>query len=147
MNTEKSNLWLITGFLGLVIWGGILLVHLLQVHRTDSGDWWTQQPLTLSETTDAFELLIAKKTVSKHLSEGRLFRPDEQGGYQKLQANEILVRVNNWPQRRAELASFALLPAFFSGASLTLLIAGLAGKYSRKDGREEKYDPATNTSA
>ena len=138
MTADKMNVWFMTGLLGLLIWGSILVVHLLQVYSSDPGNRWTHQEmlLPLAETSATVELLIDRQMLQKHLSDGRLFLQDQQGEYRQLQPGEVMARVNNWPEQRATMATFALLPAFFSGVSLTLLLVGLAGKYRRQDGRE-----------
>ncbi|MCW6035365.1 hypothetical protein K4A83_03625 [Spirulina subsalsa FACHB-351] len=126
MSRQPINPFLLIGLSGFFTLGSQLFIDLYRVFYQDSTIYWTHQsmPLSLEQTENNFQLLIAGKSLNRHLSEQTLYGVDNQGRQYPIVAQDISVRLNNWPQVKANLLLKTTLTGFAFGITMTLLILG-----------------------
>ena len=135
MNTPRSfNGLVFAGLLGTLILGSALVAALIELYRGDPGHNWTHQAmrLPLSETRDTFEVFIGGELLQKHLERGAMMTAGPDGTPYKIMEEDIRVRLNNWPGRRADLAVRAIPEAFLTGLSIACLALGVGQRRQRK---------------
>jgi len=81
--------------------------------------------LSLDQTRPEFELYLKKELLQKHIEKGTLLVANDGENLSKLVLGDIKIRLNNWNKVKAEKLKYAVITAFFLGASIALLIIGL----------------------
>ena len=81
--------------------------------------------LSLDQTRPEFELYLKKDLLQNHIEKGTLMIANDGENPSKLISGDIKIRLNNWNKVKAEKLKYAVITAFFLGASIALLIIGL----------------------
>ncbi|HOW97507.1 MAG TPA: hypothetical protein P5567_11275 [Kiritimatiellia bacterium] len=121
------NALLSIGLTGTFLFGSTLLAGLVQLHRGDPGHNWTHRDmrLSLAETRNRTEIYIGGELLQDHLGRKGLTATGPDGTVYPVVERDIRIRLNNWPERRAELAMRAILEAFLTGLSVAALMIGI----------------------
>ncbi len=124
---KQLKLYLYTGILGIFIFGSFFIGDIYEAFYADTSIWWTprEMMLPLEKTRDHFEIWVNGTILQTRLENGSLYAVGDDGNQYRLVSKDIGVRLNNWSARQAEILKFALVRAFFSGACLALILAGI----------------------
>lgn len=137
---RKMNGLLIIGITATVFFGSFFAGEYLSATRGSQDIWWTpmSMALTLDQSRPEFELYIHKDSLQKRIENGTLLMVDDQGKSSKVAANDIKVRLNNWHKVKAEKLQYAIVTAFFLGASIVLLVMGLMRYFTDNKIKEQE---------
>ncbi|WP_017302994.1 hypothetical protein [Spirulina subsalsa] len=126
MSRPPINPFLLIGLSGFFTLGSHLFIDLYRVFYEDPTIYWTHQamPLSLEQTEQNFQLFIAGKNLNRHLSEKTLYALDSEGRPYSIVPEDVTVRVNNWPQVKANLLTKTTFTGFAFGITITLLLLG-----------------------
>ncbi len=131
---RKMNGLLIIGLTATVFFGSFFASDYLEATRGSQDIWWTPMSMALSldQSRPEFELYIKKDMLQKHIEKGRLLIADEQGKQAQVAADDIKVRLNNWHKVKADKMQYAIVTAFFLGASIVVMFMGLIRYFTDK---------------
>lgn len=115
------------GLAGMITIGSGLYADLMQVFYGEQGIYWTHkdQPLSLKETGDDFQILIGGEPLQEHLDGKTFFAADVELVPYPVVASDVTVRVNNWPVVKARILTKTTFTGFAFGVNLTLMLVGL----------------------
>ncbi|HOG10175.1 MAG TPA: hypothetical protein PLD26_06565 [Smithella sp.] len=124
---RKFNELLIIGLGGTIFFGSFFAGEYLGASESNKDSWWTPMTMALSldQTRPEFELYLKKELLQKHIEKGTLLVANDGENLSKLVLGDIKIRLNNWNKVKAEKLKYAVITAFFLGASIALLIIGL----------------------
>lgn len=132
---RSFNALLSVGLIGAFLFGGALVAGLVELYRGDPGHNWTHRDmrLSLAETRSRLEIYIGGELLQNHLERKGLSATGPDGTVYPVVERDLRIRLNNWPERRAELAMRAILEAFLAGLSVAALGAGWHQARRRKE--------------
>ncbi len=81
--------------------------------------------LPLGDTSRNFRLFIGGEPLLDHVERGTLTARDANGQAYQVSPDDIRVRLNNWPEVKADFLHSAVFSGILLGISLTCLILGL----------------------
>ncbi|MCI5208760.1 MAG: hypothetical protein D3910_08190 [Candidatus Electrothrix sp. ATG2] len=127
MKNKFINPLLLIGMIGVFTAGSSLVADLMQVFYGEQGIYWTHKdtPLPLEKTENDFQLLIGGKRLKDHLGGKTFFAADDELVPYPVVAQDVTVRVNNWPSVKARILTKTTFTGFAFGVNLTLMIVGL----------------------
>ena len=133
MRNFRFNPLLLIGILGVLTGGSLFAVHLYRAYGGDRDIWWTHrnQPLSLEEGKQAFELQYKGRSLQQLLGDGSLMVREPDGSIRPTRAGDWQLRLNNWYRVQAAILGMSLLPCALFSISLTLLIVGIIRKTSQ----------------
>ena len=133
MRNFRFNPLLLIGILGVLTAGSLFAVNLYRAYGGDRDIWWTHrnQPLSLEEGKQAFELQYKGRSLQQLLGDGRLMVREPDGSIRPTRAGDWQLRLNNWYRVQAAILGMSLLPCALFSISLTLLIVGIIRKTSQ----------------
>ncbi len=134
---KQLNLYLSFGILGFFVFGCMFIVDIYEAFYGNPSIWWTprEMMLPLEKTRNDFEIWINGKLLQTRLEEGSLSTVGGDGNQYQVVSKDIGVRVNNWHARQADILKFALFRAFFSGACLAFILAGIVQLFRERKTR------------
>ena len=116
---------------GATICGAIMTLvfatHLVRPFLERSDIWWTPRELVQqpSECSDRVRVLIHGKPLAQHLEQGTLCIIADDGTRQRVAADDVGFRLNNWDAVRVRMLKRAVIHAVLVTAGLMLLVFGL----------------------
>jgi hypothetical protein len=115
------------GLVGTITIGNSLYADLMQVFYGEQGSYWTHkdQPLSLKETGDDFQVLIGGEPLQEHLDGKTFFAADGELVPYPVVTTDVTVRVNNWPDVKARILTKTTFTGFAFGVNVTLMLVGL----------------------
>ena len=125
--SRRFNGLFIAGLISTLIFGGSLLMSLVELRRGDPGHNWTHRDMRipLSETRNDLELYIGGELLQKHIERNGLKTIGPDGTDYTVVERDIRVRWNHWAEWRAELTLRAIPAAFLTGLFVACLAIGL----------------------
>lgn len=127
MRKKFINPLLFIGMIGVFTIGSSLAADLMQVFYGEQNIYWTHKdrPLSLEETGNKFQIVIGEKPLQDHLNGKTFFAADRELVPYPVTAQDVTVRVNNWPAVKARILTKTTFTGFAFGVNLTLMIVGL----------------------
>lgn len=127
MRKFRFNPLLLIGILGVLTGGSLFAVHLYRAFGGDREIWWTHQnqPLSLEEGRQAFELQYKGRSLKQLLGDGSLMVREPDGSIRPARAADWKVRLNNWYRVQAAILGMSLLPCALFSISLTLFFVAM----------------------
>lgn len=130
MRTKSINPLLLIGMIGVFTIGSSLTADLMQVFSEEQREqdmYWTHKdrPLSLEKTGDRLQVMIGGKPLQDHLDGKTFFAADGELVPYPVTAQDVTVRVNNWPAVKARILTKTTFTGFAFGVNLTLMIVGL----------------------
>ncbi len=122
---SRPRALLLIGLIGFFVFGSQFAVCFVRAYLGDSDNWWTPRSMAVSleEASLRVRLLVAGKPLQQRLAAGEVFVQDGDG-VRPLEAVDVTARLNNWPQTKARILSFAGFTGIALGASLACLVLG-----------------------
>lgn len=125
---NRMNALLLIGIIGTAVIGSHFGVTYGRAVWGNKDIWWTPMSLALplEDTSQDFRLFIGGDSLQEHLKRGSLTALDADGRPYRVVSEDIKVRLNNWPEVKADFLHSAVFSGILLGISLTCLILGLA---------------------
>jgi hypothetical protein len=125
---KKINALLIIGIIGTSVFGAHFGVQYGRAVWGNRDIWWTpmSMALPLEDTSRNFRLFIGGEPLLEHVERGTLTAVDANGQTYSVSSDDIRVRLNNWPEVKADFLHSAIFSGILLGISLSCLILGLA---------------------
>jgi hypothetical protein len=127
------NPLVITGLTALIITGSTLFVDVYRAYWGDASIWWTPRHLALplENTRDQLEIYLGDTLLQQALTQQRLYAVGPDGQPYPVVAEDIRVRLNNWPEVKANLLSRVVLLGVPFGVALALFLVGLVQSFPK----------------
>jgi len=137
MNKKSINPLLLIGFIGSLTIGSTFTANLLEAFYGNKDIYWTHKSIGLSinDTNNDFQLMVAGKPIQKHL-EDKTLSVERDGVKQLIVSKDISVRLNNWDKVRSKKLIMAIFTGFLFGINLTLLIMGIMQVITKKGNKQ-----------
>lgn len=137
---KRFNPLLFIGLIGTLTIGIDFVIQLRQAFWGNQDIWWTNQTMQLpiTESRDTFELFVNKKLLQTHLDEGTLWAVDEKGEQDRVVAEDVSLRLNNWQKVKASILTHAVISGFACGIVVTCLFLGVLQALSTKHNSQEQ---------
>lgn len=102
----------------------------------DASKWWTpvSMAVPLDQTRDQIEIYLGDTLLQEQLTQHRLFVEGFDGQQYQVVAEDIRVRLNNWPEVKASLLSRVVFLGVPFSAALALFLVGLMQTFSKTKG-------------
>lgn len=128
--------FMLFGMISLFTFGSQLAVRLVAGHGEDPGSHWThaKQPLSLAESADRVQIKVGDTSLPQLIEQEQLRIAGDNGKAASVAAADVTVRVNTWPERKAEQFMAATYLALMTGVGLGALLAGLVLSRIRPNG-------------
>lgn len=125
---NKINALLIIGIIGTSVFGSHFGVQYGRAVWGDKDIWWTPMSMAmpLEDTSQDFRLFLGGEPLLEHLERGALTAVDANGQTYQVSSDDMCIRLNNWPEVKADFLHSAIFSGILLGISLSCLILGLA---------------------
>ncbi len=135
---RKLNGLLIIGMTGTIFFGSFFAGEYLDATRGNRDIWWTpmNMALSLDQSKTEFELYMRNELLQKRIEKGTLLWVDDREKTFKVAAGDVKVRLNNRHKVKADRLQYAIVTAFFLGASMTLLVMGLMRFFTGQENKD-----------
>ncbi len=124
---NRMNALLLIGIIGMAVIGSHFGVTYGRAVWGNKDIWWTPMSLALplEDTSHDFRLFLGGEPLLEHVERGTLTVLDANGQPYQVSSEDIRVRLNNWPEVKADFLHSAVFSGILLGISLTCLILGL----------------------
>lgn len=123
----------------LLVFGGMVFLlsalHLISFFVQPSDIWWTPKTLSvpLADASDRVEVYVRDTPLQEQIGAGRIQLVTDTGASMVV-GSDVRLRFNNWDRVRLQRLPILIGAAFCAGASSILLLLGILGRLSGKQG-------------